>query len=707
MAAAESVGVVASSRQPRDGRVPSLLPLVFTVLLVYLAGGFILDDYFHLERASRPFGPEVFRFAIHTEDHGIVLWPRAAPVHLEFLRPVSSLSFWLEFRLWALRAWGYHADNLLLHLGNVLLLLRLARRLGVSRAASLWLGVAWGVSLPAAPAVGWISGRTELLYTFFVLSSANAFDSWIAGGRPVWFALAALLAALAPWAKESGVVAPVLLSILPGLRARLSPGTVKRRMSPWAATVLFTPALVYLWFRFSVLQVPPPPRPYLDPLASPWDVVWLAAKPGLYLVTGLLSLPLSHVSPLSAIRQSPCWLALVVAAAVVLLRPLIRAAGLRVTALLLAWFVVGLLPYLPILPTSLYLYLPLAGLALLLGVARDTLPERRWPRRWLLGWILAGASAQLVIGVFTGTAARSLERAALDAGRICRRTGASHLVLFDTPVWAYGLPAAIRLRHGPEHLETWFVNFSPYVRPGRPSRLSWKEPLTLEARPYRGRFFDSPFEEFLLFGGSAADTLRHARSGVLTVRPDPIVDRPSRILVRFPSEAARARCALLQFRGWRIEPVLDATERSVPAHAIPAAAPAHARPRHGLDPGDRPEQVGERLGEGAPRHVREAAARARRPDGQRDPDPESRSQDSARGGGTRSEEGVAGRERERGAEPGEHGPRDRVEAAVEGDVPARGLLPGFAQARAVALDRDRGRVHDDPKPEAPDALREP
>lgn len=542
---------------------PTLLPadrgmgrlyFAFTVLLLYLAGGFLLDDYFHLERASRPFGVEALRFAIHTEDHGIVLWPRATPVHVDFLRPLTSLSLWLEFRIWGLHAWGYHADNLLLHILNVWLLVIFARRLRLQRASTVWVAVAWGVSLPAAPAVGWISGRTELLSCFFVLSSVLALDRWIVGGRSAWFPCALLLSAMAPLAKESGVVAPVLIVIAARLRDLRAPGSARRKITPWIAAALFIPALAYLWVRFGVLQIPPPPPPYLQPFSgSLSDVGWLLGLPGVYLVSALLSLPLSHVSPLATLRDAPILLALIGAVGLALLRAPARAAGLGTAALLVAWFVAGILPYLPVIPTSLYLYLPLAGLTLLLGVARDARPGSRWPTRWLAALVAAGVVAQLAIATFTISAARALAGAATVASEACRSEAATRLVLLDTPVWAYGLSAAARLRN-PQwpRVETWLVNFSPSVRPGPPSRLQWRDRLLLEARPATGRYFDSPFEQFLLFGGSPMDTLHHVHGDALRARPDSLVERPGALQLRFRDMAALEQTSILQFNGWSL-----------------------------------------------------------------------------------------------------------------------------------------------------------
>src|SRR5438093_13750104 len=82
------------------------------VLAVALPGwlgvGFLLDDFFHLDRAARGLASGALDYAIRTDEYRIVLWIHPAPVHFQFFRPLSALSLWLERKLWDAHPLGYH-----------------------------------------------------------------------------------------------------------------------------------------------------------------------------------------------------------------------------------------------------------------------------------------------------------------------------------------------------------------------------------------------------------------------------------------------------------------------------------------------------------------------------------------------------------------------------------------------------------------------
>lgn len=128
------------------------------------------------------------------------------------------LTFWLDWHLWDLWAFPLAVENLLLHVGNVLLLYALAWRHWGSRRAAWWTGFGYSLLFPANIwAVMWISTRAHLLSAlFFLLALHVTLSSCRRPGNGAVGVLTAALGALALLSKESGTAVPagVLLILL-------------------------------------------------------------------------------------------------------------------------------------------------------------------------------------------------------------------------------------------------------------------------------------------------------------------------------------------------------------------------------------------------------------------------------------------------------------------------------------------------------------
>lgn len=122
-------------------------------------------------------------------------------------RPLTYLSFWLNYQTGGQDPLGYHALNLLLHLGAVLLAYECLRRILPERAA-LVAAALFAVHPLQAEAVDYVWGRSIVLAA---LLSLAALLCWITG-RP-WAAVAYFAAALL--AKEECAAFPLVLAMLP------------------------------------------------------------------------------------------------------------------------------------------------------------------------------------------------------------------------------------------------------------------------------------------------------------------------------------------------------------------------------------------------------------------------------------------------------------------------------------------------------------
>ena len=122
-------------------------------------------------------------------------------------RPLTYLTFWLNYQTGGQDPLGYHALNLLLHLGAVLLAYECLRRLLPQRAA-LVAAALFAVHPLQAEAVDYVWGRSIVLAALLCFA---ALLCWITG-RP-WAAVACFAVALL--AKEECAAFPLVLAMLP------------------------------------------------------------------------------------------------------------------------------------------------------------------------------------------------------------------------------------------------------------------------------------------------------------------------------------------------------------------------------------------------------------------------------------------------------------------------------------------------------------
>lgn len=222
----------------------ALFALGFVVYLPALQNGFAFDDLIHI--TSNPLLLEDFS------------WRRifmSAMYPGDLYRPFVVLTYALTNKYFGLGAYNFHFDNNLLHAANSLLVFAVFRSL-VGSSAALWAGVLFALNPIACEAVANVSGRSELLSTFFVLASLFVLQLL---SVPAWnprhvflLPLLALTAMGAVLSKESALVLVLLAPLALAWRS------MERLKSPGAIAgicVLIITSLTYLWLRFVVLGI--------------------------------------------------------------------------------------------------------------------------------------------------------------------------------------------------------------------------------------------------------------------------------------------------------------------------------------------------------------------------------------------------------------------------------------------------------------------
>jgi hypothetical protein len=206
--------------------VAIVLAAVFAAIYVDALGhGFVKDDFRWISAADVQSAGDV---------------QRVFRTNVGFYRPLVTLTFAVDRRLWALHPLGYGLTNLMLLVADAGLLFVLARRLSLSSSAALCAVAVWmfnfhGINM----ALLWISGRTALLLCLFSLIAALA---WLRG----WRVAAALAALAAMLCKEEAVMLPPLFLLVDvlavgihGVRLASVRSAVLRSWPLWAAASMY------------------------------------------------------------------------------------------------------------------------------------------------------------------------------------------------------------------------------------------------------------------------------------------------------------------------------------------------------------------------------------------------------------------------------------------------------------------------------------
>jgi len=144
--------------------------------------------------------------------------PRALPQLLRlpilqyYYRPLVTLSFFLDYRLWGASGAGFHLTNLLLHFANALLVFFFIRLLFGNHRLATFTAVLFAVHPVQAVALNYVADRGNLLVTLFTLSGLIFFLQSLR--RPLKTRGPALLSGLffgaALFSRENAILFPLL-----------------------------------------------------------------------------------------------------------------------------------------------------------------------------------------------------------------------------------------------------------------------------------------------------------------------------------------------------------------------------------------------------------------------------------------------------------------------------------------------------------------
>lgn len=172
-----------------------------------------------------------------------------------YYRPLVISSFWFDLRFWGMSPFGFHLTNVLLNCAVGVLVALVLFQMLVSFWPALIGGLAFAWHTAHVESVAFVSGRTDLMMTLFVLLAFLALLRFRCRSTAAQFALTLAPFAAALLCKETAILFPALalLVLLPELRQPV----LRRRVWLLVGTMGVV-AVAYLAVRAAVLTGPAP-----------------------------------------------------------------------------------------------------------------------------------------------------------------------------------------------------------------------------------------------------------------------------------------------------------------------------------------------------------------------------------------------------------------------------------------------------------------
>lgn len=178
-----------------------------------------------------------------------------AGITSNYYRPLTSLSFAIDAKMWGQNSFGFHLTNLILHIGAGVILFLLLLELGMGKWGSVFISLFFLIHPVQTEAVTYINSRGDSLYTcflfgsllLFLLSMRNALGRWEKWGM-LGVAVLFILSLLSKEIALAGV------GLFITIWAMWGGGFVKKRGSVWTIVTIGAIVVGYMVIRLTVLN---------------------------------------------------------------------------------------------------------------------------------------------------------------------------------------------------------------------------------------------------------------------------------------------------------------------------------------------------------------------------------------------------------------------------------------------------------------------
>lgn len=238
-------------------------------IFLFLAALFVLNILLYIGTIHYEFLKDDFRLIVEnprvqdiktfTQSIGSKFFSFPDYPYLHYWRPVSLFSFLIDYQLWGSNPHGYHLTNILINAFNALLVFLVFYTLFKSITSSFFISLLFSVHPTHVEAVSWISGRTDLLGAFFILSAMLLFILFLKTLRTenalkkkiFLYASTLLLFILGLLSKENSVLFPLmaagLIAFLFWGEGKIKTLLVRYTLPFWFVDIVY----LYLHNRFS------------------------------------------------------------------------------------------------------------------------------------------------------------------------------------------------------------------------------------------------------------------------------------------------------------------------------------------------------------------------------------------------------------------------------------------------------------------------
>jgi len=194
-----------------------LLTINLAVFLPSMRGDFLWDDKYFISENPNIQSPNFLKTFLVSPFGGFSgLDENSAWMDriMQFYRPLTSLSYWVDFKVWGLNPAAFHLTNILLHIANSVLLFFILLSLEISVAPAFLSALLFSVFPLHFENVAWISGRTDLLSFLFAVLSVWFFIKFLDRRRGAYLGFSSLCFFLSLLSKENAILLPVVYGLV-------------------------------------------------------------------------------------------------------------------------------------------------------------------------------------------------------------------------------------------------------------------------------------------------------------------------------------------------------------------------------------------------------------------------------------------------------------------------------------------------------------